>query len=205
MSELVFFTNPQSRGRIVRWMLEECAVPYQTEIVPYGPAMKAAPYTDINPMGKVPALKHKGRVITETAAIIAYLAEIFPAAGLVPPPAERQDYYRWMFFAAGPVESAITNQMLGLVIKPEQQRMVGYGSFELVVETLANAVSAHTYVAGDKFTAADVYVGSQVGYGLQFKTLPDRTEFRDYFARISNRPARLRASEMDDALIPKPA
>ncbi len=205
MSDLIFYTNPQSRGRIARWMLEELAVPYQTEIVAYGLQMKSAPYTDINPMGKVPAIKHKGKVVTETAAIIAYLAEVFPAAGLVPPPAERQEYYRWMFFAAGPMEAAISNQMLGFIPKPEQERMVGYGSLALVVETLAQAVSAHTYIAGDKFTAADVYVGSHIGYGLQFKTLPDRTEFRDYFARISNRPARLRASELDDALIPKPA
>ncbi len=205
MSDLIFYTNPQSRGRIARWMLEELAVPYQTEIVAYGLQMKSAPYTDINPMGKVPAIKHKGKVVTETAAIIAYLAEVFPAAGLVPPPAERQEYYRWMFFAAGPMEAAISNQMLGFIPKPEQERMVGYGSLALVVETLAQAVSAHTYIAGDKFTAADVYVGSHIGYGLQFKTLPDRTEFRDYFARISNRPARLRASEIDDALIPKPA
>ncbi len=205
MSDLIFYTNPQSRGRIARWMLEELAVPYQTEIVAYGLQMKSAPYTDINPMGKVPAIKHKGKVVTETAAIIAYLAEVFPAAGLVPPPSERQEYYRWMFFAAGPMEAAISNQMLGFIPKPEQERMVGYGSLALVVETLAQAVSAHTYIAGDKFTAADVYVGSHIGYGLQFKTLPDRTEFRDYFARISNRPARLRASELDDALIPKPA
>jgi glutathione S-transferase len=205
MSDLIFYTNPQSRGRIVRWMLEECAVPYQCEIVPYGPAMKSAPYTDINPMGKVPAIRHKGRVVTETAAIVAYLAEVFPAAGLAPQPAERQDYYRWMFFAAGPMEAAISNQMLGFLVKPEQERMVGYGSFDLVVETLAKAVSAHTYIAGDKFTAADIYVGSHIGYGLQFKTLPERAEFRDYFTRISNRPARVRANEIDDALLPKPA
>ena len=205
MSDLIFYTNPQSRGRIVRWMLEECAVPYQCEIVPYGPAMKSAPFTDINPMGKVPAIKHKGKVVTETAAIVAYLAEVFPAAGLVPPPAERQDYYRWMFFAAGPLEAAISNQMLGFQVKPEQERMIGYGSFELVVATLAKALSAHTYIAGDKFTAADIYVGSHIGYGLQFKTLPERAEFRDYFTRISNRPARLRANEIDDALVPKPA
>jgi glutathione S-transferase len=204
MSDLVFYTHPQSRGRIVRWMLEECEAPYQTEIVQYGLQMKTPPYTDINPMGKVPAIVHQGRVVTECAAIIAYLADVFPAAALVPPAAQRQDYYRWLFFAAGPFEQATTNNALGFVVSEEKQRMVGYGNFDLVVNTLARAVSAHPYIAGDHFSAADVYVGSQIGYGLQFGTLPDRAEFRDYFARLENRPARLRATQMDDALINKP-
>jgi glutathione S-transferase len=203
MSDLVFYTNPQSRGRIVRWMLEECGATYQTEIVPYGPAMKSPPFTTINPMGKLPALTHRGQVVTETAAIVTYLADVFPAANLAPPATQRQSYYRWLFFAAGPLEAAITNQMLGFKILPEQSRMIGYGSFELTVDTLANAVSTSAYIAGASFTAADVYVGSQIGYGLQFKTLPERPEFVAYFNRLKDRPARLRASAIDDALIPK--
>jgi glutathione S-transferase len=205
MSDLIFYTNPQSRGRIVRWMLEECGAPYETEIIAYGPPMKTPPYTDINPMGKVPAIKHKGRVVTECAAIVAYLAEVFPDAGLIPPPAQRQDYYRWMFFTAGPYEAAFTNKMLGVQVTPEQTRMVGYGSYDLVVETLAKAVSKQPYIAGDKFTAADVYVGSQLGYGLQFKMMPELPEFVAYFDRIKDRPARLRANEIDDALLKPPA
>lgn len=201
MSDLIFYTNPQSRGRIVRWMLEELAVPYKTEIIQYGPQMKTPPYTDINPMGKVPSIVHKGKVVTECAAIIAYLAEAFPEAGLVPAAAQRQDYYRWMFFAAGPLEQAITINMLGFKITEDQQRMVGFGSYDLAIETLVKAVSAHPYVAGDKFTAADVYVGSQVGYGLQFRTMPERKELRDYFNRIATRPAYLRANEIDNNLV----
>jgi len=127
-----------------------------------------------------------------------------PQAGLAPPPTGRQDYYRWLFFCAGPLEAAITNQMLGFKTTPEQSRMVGYGSFELVVDTLAQALARQSYIAGESFTAADVYVGSQIGYGLQFKTLPDRAEFVQYFDRIKNRPARVRATAMDDALV-KPA
>lgn len=203
MSDLVFYTNPQSRGRIVRWMLEECGVPYRTEIIQYGEQMKSSPYIDINPMGKVPAILHHGQVVTECAAIIAYLADAFPQAGLAPDASQRQAYYRWLFFAAGPLEAAITNKMLGLELTPERSRMVGYGSFELVVETLCKAVSATHFIAGEKFSAADVYVGSQVGYGLQFKTLPDRKELNDYVARIGNRPAALRAREIDDALVSK--
>jgi glutathione S-transferase len=104
--ELVFYTNPMSRGRIVRWMLEEVGVPYRTEILAYGPAMKAESYRRINPMGKVPAIVHGETVVTECAAICAYLADAFPAAGLAPPLAERGAYYRWLFFAAGPAEAA---------------------------------------------------------------------------------------------------
>jgi glutathione S-transferase len=205
MSDLIFYTNPQSRGRIVRWMLEELATPYKTEIVQYGPQMKTPPYTDINPMGKVPAIVHKGKVVTECSAIVAYLAEAFPAAGLVPPPTQRQDYYRWMFFAAGPLEQAVTINMLGIAVPEDKQRMLGYGSYELVMDTLVQAVSAHPYIAGDTFTAADVYVGSHVGYGLQFGTIPQRKELQDYFARVSNRPARLRGNEIDDALVKQSA
>lgn len=200
MSDLIFYTNPQSRGRIVRWMLEEVAQPYKTEIIQYGPQMKTPPYTDINPMGKVPAIVHKGKVVTECAAICAYLAEAFPQANLIPPPTQRQDYYRWMFFAAGPMEQAVTMNMLGFQIKEEQQRMVGYGSYDLVMETLDKAVTAHPYIAGDAFTAADVYVGSHIGYGLQFGTIKNRPKLQDYFNRIANRPARVRATEIDDAL-----
>jgi glutathione S-transferase len=202
MSELVFYTNPQSRGRIVRWMLEECGATYRTVIVAYGPEMKSEPYVSINPMGKVPAIVYAGKPVTEAAAICAFLADLFPAAKLAPSPEQRQDYYRWMFFAAGPLEAAMTNSMLGFVIPADKQGMAGYGDFDLVVETLAKKVSRTPYIAGDNFTAADVYVGSHIGFGLQFGTLPKRAEFEDYFARLSQRPARLRADELDNALIP---
>ena len=201
MAELVFYTNPQSRGRMVRWMLEECGATYRTEVVPYGAAMKSPPYTSINPMGKVPALVYAGKVVTETAAIITFLADLFPAAKLAPPPDQRQDYYRWLFFAAGPLEAGSTNKALGFTVPPDKQRMAGYGDFDLVLDTLANAVSRAPYIAGENFTAADVYVGSHIGFGLLFGTLPKRQEFTDYFARVSARPARKRAEELDNALV----
>jgi len=205
MTELVFYTNPQSRGRIVRWMLEECEAVYRTEVVPYGPAMKSPTYTAINPMGKVPALVYEGQVVTECAAIVAFLAELFPAKRLAPPPMQRQAWYRWLFFAAGPLEAATTNNYLGVTVPPDKQGMAGYGNFELVLDTLAQAVKSSPYIAGKDFTAADVYVGSHIGWGLQFGTLPARAEFEDYFARISERPARLRANALDDALVKKAA
>ncbi len=205
--ELVFYTHPMSRGRIARWMLEEVGQPYRTEIVEYESSMKAPAYLAVNPMGKVPALRHGETVVTEAAAICAYLADAFPAAGLAPPLGDkaRGPYFRWLFFAAGPVESAVTNKSLGFVVPEGRSRMAGYGSFGEVMNALEIAVSQGPYVAGEKFTAADVYFGSQIGWGLQFGTLDKRPAFEPYWQRISTRPAAIRAREIDDALIPAPA
>ena len=201
-SELTFFTNPKSRGRIVRWMLEETGVPYATEVLEYGTSMKAAPYLAINPMGKVPAIRHGDTVVTECAAICAYLADAFPQAGLAPPPhsAARGPYYRWLFFAAGPLEAAWTNRALGVVVPPERSAMVGYGSFEQVLDTLEAAIGARAYLAGDRFSAADVYVGSQLGFGMQFGMIDKRPAFTRYWAGLEARPAKRRAEEIDGAM-----
>ena len=204
--ELVFYTHPMSRGRIVRWMLEEVGAPYRTELLDYGTGMKAPAYLAINPMGKVPAIRHGRVVVTEGAAICAYLADAFPGAGLAPPPTDpaRGPYYRWLFFAAGPVEAAISVRALGVETPPERSVGLGWGDFDTMVDALETAVSASDYIAGDRFSAADVYAGSQIGWGLQFKTLPDRPAFERYWARITQRPAYLRAREIDDALLPAP-
>lgn len=204
--ELVFYTHPMSRGRIARWMLEEVGQPYRTELLIYGGSMKAPEYRAINPMGKVPAIRHGDTVVTEGAAICAYLADAFPEAGLAPPSGDRRrgPYYRWLFFAAGPVEAAVTNKSLGVEVPPERAPMVGYGSYADVMNTLEHAVSASEYVAGDRFTAADVYFGSQIGWGLQFGSVEKRPAFERYWERLAGRPAYVRASELDDALLPKP-
>jgi glutathione S-transferase len=203
--ELVFYTNPMSRGRIARWMLEELGQPYRTEIVQYGPQMKSPPYSDVNPMGKVPAISHGGAIVTEVAAICAYLADAFPEAELAPPPGsrERAPYYRWLFFAAGPVESAIVNKSLGFEPPAERRAMVGYGCEADVLNALERAVSASEYLAGSRFSAADVYLGAQIGWGLQFGLLERRPAFEAYFNRIKDRPAAIRARQIDDALLPK--
>jgi glutathione S-transferase len=201
--KLTLYTNPMSRGRMVRWMLEEIGQPYDTEIVPYGAGMKAPEYCAINPMGKVPALRHGDMVMTETAAIIAYLADAFPEARLAPPPASamRGPYYRWLFFAAGCVEAAITNKALGFAVPAERERMVGYGNFEAVMEVLEAAVSKSAYLLGDEFSAADVYLGSQIGFGLRFGSIDKRPAFEAYFAQMQARPALQRAAGIDDQLI----
>ncbi|WP_420961884.1 glutathione S-transferase family protein [Brucella sp. IR073] len=201
MAELTLYTNPMSRGRIIRWMLEEIGEPYEVEILDFGPPMKNEDYCAINPMGKVPALRHGSHVVTEAAAICAYLADTFPKAGLAPRADERADYYRWMFFAAGPVEAALTNHALGLEPPAEKSRMVGYGSYAAVVDALEQAVSRHPYIAGARFTAADVYVGSQIGWGMQFGTLEARPAFAAYWDRLRQREALTRAAALDDAAI----
>ncbi|HLY90297.1 MAG TPA: glutathione S-transferase family protein [Acetobacteraceae bacterium] len=197
--ELIFYTNPQSRGRIIRWMLEEIGQPYRTEILDYATTMKAPAYLSINPMGKVPAISHGNTVVTECAAICSYLADAFPAANLAPAPADRGAYYRWLFFASGPLEAAWTNQALGVTIPREKERMAGYGNLALVLDTLEAAVAKAPYIAGPSFTAADVYLGSQLGFGLQFGMIEKRPAFVDYTGRLTARPAAIRAKEIDDA------
>jgi glutathione S-transferase len=200
--EIVFYTNPMSRGRIVRWMLEEVGRPYRTEILDYGPAMKDPSYLAINPMGKVPAIRHGGTVVTEAAAICAYLADAFPESGLAPAPGDprRGTYYRWMFFAAGPVEAAVSNRSLGMAVPPGREGMIGYGSFGDVMNALEFAVTQGEYIAGERFSAADVYLGSQIGFGLQFGSIEKRPAFERYWQRLASRPALQRARTIDDAL-----
>lgn len=203
--EIVFYTNPMSRGRIVRWMLEEVGQPYRAEVLSFGDSIKAPAYLAINPMGKVPAIVHRGVVVTEAAAICAYLADAFPQAGLAPANDDplRGSYLRWLFFAAGPVEAAVSAKALGLLAPAERSGMVGYGSFEQVVDTLEQvAADARPWLLGEQFSAADVYVGSQILWGQMFKTLPERAAFAGYGQRLRERAAWQRATALDDALIP---
>jgi glutathione S-transferase len=202
--EIVFYTNPQSRGRIARWMLEEVGRPYRTVVLDYGTTMKAPEYLAVNPMGKVPAITHRGVTITEGAAVCTYLADAFPEAGLAPAlddPA-RGTYLRWMFFAAGPFEASVTAKALNLLAPADRAAMAGYGTFENVVDALETVVSkAGPWLLGERFSALDVYLGSQIGWGLMFKTLPERDAFKAYAERLFQRPAAIRAREIDDALI----
>lgn len=203
MPQLTLYHNPMSRGQIARWMLEEVGEPYELALLDYGTTMKESEFLALNPMGKVPALRHGDRVVTETAAICAYLADAFPDAGLAPAPADRHDYYRWLFFAAGPAEAAITAKAMGLLAPADKAAMAGYGSYDQAVDALERAVDSREFVAGDRFSAADVYVGSQVIWGTTFGTLPHRPAFDAYAAGLRARPAYLRQRELDAALMPK--
>ena len=200
---LTFYTNPLSRGRTVRWMLEELGRPYDTVVLEFGAAMKAPTYLAVNPMGKVPALVHGTEIVTEAAAICTYLADAFPEAALMPD--RRGAFYRWMFFGAGPLEQAVINGSMGWEPAPEMAGRVGYGSMADVLATLSNHLAHNRYFCGEEFSAADVYVGSQIGWGLGFETLPATPELVAYWNRIKDRPALLRANALDDALARKEA
>jgi glutathione S-transferase len=182
-------------------MIEEIGAPYRTEVLEYGTTMKSPAYLAINPMGKVPAIAHRGQVVTEAAAICAYLADAFPAARLAPPPDRRASYYRWLFYFAGAVEAAVVNRTLGVQVPAERERMVGYGTFDAVMSTMERAVTAGPFIAGDAFTAADVYCGSHIGWGLQFGSIERRPAFEAYWSRLAQRPAWQKATAIDDALV----
>ena len=200
--ELVLYTNPMSRGRIARWMLEEVGQPYRAEVLEYA-SMKSPEYLAINPMGKVPVVRHGDTIVTEAAAICAYLADVFPEVGLAPPPGSRLrgPYYRWLFFAAGPVEAANTNKALNVVVPTERTAMVGYGSQERTLAALEGQLKRSEYIAGDRFTAADVYVGSHIGFGMRFGAIDQRPAFERYWGLVGARPAAVRAQEIDGKLV----
>lgn len=205
MSGLVFYTNPQSRGRIAHWMPEEVGEPYDTVWLEYGTGTKSAEFLAINPMGKIPALRDGDAVITETAAICAYLADRFPEKNLIPPmgtPA-RAAFYRWLFFAAGPLEMSVTAKSLDWPMPENRCRMVGFGSHQDTLRALELALAPGPFICGGQFTAADVYAGSSIGWGMLFGAIEKRPVFEDYVARINARPAALRAHRLNEARLGK--
>lgn len=203
MTELTFYTNPMSRGQIVRWALHEAGAEYEQVLLDYDTTMKGEEYLAINPMGKVPAIKHGEAVVTECAAICAYLADSFPEAGLAPAADERADYYRWMFFAAGPLEQAIIDRQFGLSPTADQERMAGYGNYDRTIETLSSHFADHDFVCGDRFTMADVYVGSHAVWGMEFGSITETENLKAYAARVSERDAYKAAKAIDAALMPE--
>jgi len=202
MPSITLYTNPMSRGRTARWMLEEVGQPYDVVVLDFGPSMKTPEYLAINPMGKVPALKHGDSIITECAAICTYLADAFPEAKLMPE--NRASFYRWMFFAAGPVNHAMADASAGIINATEQQRgHSGYGCMDDVVRVLSQHLTASPYVCGQEFSAADVYLGDVICMGIEFGMLKPNDVFTAYANRIRERPARARAVKMDTDLMPK--
>ncbi|MGE3692497.1 MAG: glutathione S-transferase family protein [Novosphingobium sp.] len=203
MSTYTFFTNPMSRGQIARWALHEAEADYEQVLVKWD--AKPAALFAANPMGKVPTLVHhdKGadRVVTESAAICHYLAEMHPERNLLPKDAEMADYFRWMFFAAGPVEAAVTTRALGFQLPPEREGMAGWGSLERVIAALEGHLANNEFVCGQRFTMADVYVGSQVDWGMAFGALPPNEAFAAYAERFQAREAYKAAKAIDNALI----
>lgn len=200
MPSLNFYTNPQSRGRIVHWMMEEVGEPYTTHWLDYGTSMKAPEYLAINSMGKVPALTHGDAVVTEAAAICAYLADAFPEKSLAPPlgHSDRAAYFRWLFFAAGPLEMAVTARAMKWEVPDGRDVMAGFGSHARTMDALERALSTGPFICAERFTAADVYVGSSIVWGLMFGTMDKRAAFEAYVARLRERPAFQRAERINE-------
>lgn len=190
--EIVFYHNPQSRSSMVHWMLEEAGVPYRVVPIDFAKGEHKAPsFLALNPMGKLPTITHRGVVVTETAAIIAYIADLVPEKGLAPKPGDalRGAYYRWLFFGAGCIEPALIDKMMK---RPEVERKsaVGWGSYEEVVAALKTTLGKGPYLLGETFSAADVYVGSEIRWAMMFGApgLKGDKVFDDYIARLTARP-----------------
>jgi glutathione S-transferase len=196
--ELVFYYAPRTRAGTILWMLEELGAPYKLEILNLKKGEHKSPdYLAINPMGKVPAIKHGDTPVTESAAICCYLADAFPAAGLAPAfdDEARGTYLRWMFFAPCCIEPAMTDKAFQRDAAPAST--VGYGDFDTVMNAAANAVSNRQYLLGDRFSAADVVFGSTLRYGMMFGIIQARPEFTAYTERLQARPALKRMQERD--------
>lgn len=193
---ITFYTNPQSRARIVRWMLEETGLEYEAKTVEYGPAMKSPEYLAMNPMGKVPMLTVNGRVITEVAAICTYLAELAPEKQLAPElgSPERADYLRWLFFVSGPLEALMTDKKLGQLAEPQS---AGYGRYEDVISTLKSGIKGKDHLCGDHFTAADLLMVTNLRWYMSLKMIEENDEFHRYVKLHEQRPAASRAYELD--------
>lgn len=211
MDTLKLYTNPFSRGRVVRWMLEELEVPYDVEVMEFDGNIKSPAYLAINPMGKVPSLVHQCQgqtvIVTETVAICAYLADLYPDRDLAPPPQStaRAAYYRWLFFSAGPLEMVMTAEAFGWKIDNKMAAMAGCGRVLDVINTLEGALSEKPYLCGESFTAADLVLGSYMGWELSQNRLEPRPAFTEYVERLQSRPAAKRADELDNALMAQPA
>ena len=203
--ELVFYTNPMSRGRIVRWMLEEVGQPYRTEVLDYGTTMKAPDYLAVNPMGKVPAIKHGDTVVTEARRDLRLSGRRLSEAGLAPPPGDqrRGPYYRWLFFARGPARGRGDQQGAGRrACRRSASAWWAMARFERCHRRArGRRVREATILAGESFTAADVYLGAQIGWGMQFGTIEKRPAFERYWQRLAKRPAAISANEIDDKLV----
>jgi glutathione S-transferase len=202
LADLTLYHAAPSRSSVVLWMLEEIGEPYDIHLLSLKKGENRTPdYLAVNPMGKVPALRHGDVVISEVAAICAYLADAFPKAGLNIPLEDprRGLYLKWLFFGPGVLEGAVVDRAYPRKEAPPRA-MLGYGDFDTAMDVLAHAVTPGPFLMGDKFTAADVVIGANVRWGMIFKMVPERKEFADYVARFVGRPAAKRAQAKDEEL-----
>ena len=203
MEKITLYTNPNSRGRIIRWLLEECGADYEVVPVPYGEnGTKSADFLAVNPMGKLPAVKYGDAVITETAALITFLAELFPEKNLIPAvgTAERGEFYRWLMFAQH-AEYAFMDKWHGIPETPERKRSIGYGSFDEVVATLTKFLHGKEYALGNHFTALDLYLSGLIAWGIMRAQVLDMdSELGAFMKRHAARPAFAKSQALDAEL-----
>jgi glutathione S-transferase len=199
---ITLYHSAPSRSMVARWMLEEVGEPFEIRVLDLKKGEhKRAEYLAVNPMGKVPALVHDDVVVTEVAAICCHLADAFPKAGLAVPVGEKErgTYLRWLFFGPGCLEPAIIDRMLKR--EAGNPGALGYGDFETTMDVVAKALAADPYIAGGRFTAADVVIGSNILWGMDLvKVIPERPEFRAYVQRLTQRPASQHAFAKDQEL-----
>jgi glutathione S-transferase len=203
MAAFTFFYNPMSRAQIARWALHEVEADYEPVLVQWD--AKPAALLAANPMGKLPTIIHHhdghAHVVSEAAAVCHYLAAVHPQAGLLPGEHEMAAYFRWLFFAAGPFEQAVTNKAYGWNPDEKQEISIGFGSYERTIDALESWFQGHAFVCGERFTMADVYVGSAIDWGLAFKSIPERPAFAAYAERLRSRPVYQEAKAIDNKLI----
>jgi glutathione S-transferase len=207
MATLTLYHAAPSRSSVTLWMLEELGHPYDLKLINLQAGENLKPdYLAINPMGKVPALKHGDTIITELAAICTYLADEFPDAKLnVPVGTPRRGVYlKWLFFGPGCLEPAVIDRAAPRK-EGARRAMLGYGDFDTTMNVMAKAVEKGPWLMGEQFTAADVVIGANIRWGMTFKMIPERKEFIDYAARIAARPAAQRAEAKDKELVAKAA
>lgn len=207
MNSITLYTNPQSRGRIARWMLEKIGVPYDVKVMEYGSDIKSPEYLKLNPMGKVPTLTFNDSVITEVVAICTFLAEQFPEKGLAPAldSSARGSYYRWLFFIAGPMEMATSAKAFGWEINDKTAMSIGCGRIQDTLNTIEQTLAKQPYLCGDQFTTADLLMSSYLGWEMMMKVLEPTPVFSEYVERCHQREAAQLANQLDDALMEEPA
>lgn len=207
MAEFTFYTVAMSRGQISRWALHEVDADYDQVVFDW--ATRPDDYIKINPMNKVPALVHHhgdhDHVVTEAAAINHYLAETHPDKGLLPDPHEKAAYFRWLFFAAGPIEQALLAKALDWKVPEERTATAGFGTLERALSAMEGWLSDNDFAAGNRFTMADTYVGSQFVWGMRFGSIPEVPAFKAYVERVTQRPAYAEANAIDQKLIEEAA
>ena len=202
MADLVLYHAAPSRSSVARWMLEEVGEPYDIHLLSLKNGDQRKPeYLAINPQGKVPALKHKGVVTTEVAAICAYLADEFPKAKLAIPVGDprRGAYFTWLFFGPSAIEPAMMDKGFPRSNAPPGTA-IGYRDLDQVLDVVEHAVAKGPYLMGEQFTAADVVIGAGLRWGMMFKMIPEREQFKTYVGRLSQRPALQRADAKDKEL-----